>query len=199
MLRGFGILMLTMTLMGLAFHAVQTALPKVFSLRAGELAGDAAEVGGLIAVVYLAAGFMQFVGGPLADRYPLKPVYLLGLLPQVPALVALAQLAGLPLVAAALLAVFLNASILPAENLLIARYTSAHRRSLAFGVKFVLAFATAPLAVVLVARLAAWSGEFVWLFALIATLSALAFLAATALPGTARMPALPASGAAAAG
>ena len=52
-----------------------------------------------------------------------------------------------------------------------------------------LAFATAPLAVTLVAWTVERSGEFVWSYLLIAALLALAFAAATALPG-ARTPAI---------
>jgi FSR family fosmidomycin resistance protein-like MFS transporter len=40
---------------------------------------------------------MQLVGGHLADRFPLRPVYIGALLIQVPALWLAASLGGLPL------------------------------------------------------------------------------------------------------
>ena len=51
-----------------------------------------------------------------------------------------------------------------------------------------LAFATAPLAVVLVARTVAWTGDFVWLYLLSAGVMALAFAVALALPRTGLQP-----------
>ena len=182
MLRGFGILILTMLVMGIAFHAMQTALPKIFSLRL-QLGESAMGVGALVASVYAISGIMQVIGGHLADRYSLKLVYLGGLVLQVPMLALVAQASGIPLVVAATMAVFLNSGILPAENMLIARYTPSHRRALAYGVKFVLAFSCAPLAVLLVSRIHELTGEFVWLYWLVAACMLLAFLAALRLPG----------------
>ena len=187
MLRGFGILILTMLVMGIAFHAMQTALPKIFSLRL-QLADSALGVGALVAGVYTISGIMQIIGGHLADRYSLKWVYLGGLLLQVPMLGLVAQASGVPLIVAATMAVFLNASILPAENMLIARYTPSHRRSLAFGLKFVLAFSCAPLAVVLVSRVHELTGDFVWLYWLVALCMLIAFLIALWLPSVVNKP-----------
>jgi MFS family permease len=181
MFWGFGILILTMLIMGIAFHAMQTALPKIFSLRL-ELSDNTIGIGALIAGVYAVSGIMQVVGGHLADRYSLKWVYLGGLLLQVPMLALVAQLSGAPLVVAATMAVFLNSGILPAENMLIARYIPAHRRALAFGIKFVLAFSCAPLAVMLVSSIHEITGEFIWLYWLVAGCMLLAFLAALKLP-----------------
>ena len=66
-----------------------------------------------------------------------------------------------------------------AENLLLARYTSGRRRGLVFGLKFILAFGIAPLAVELVAfsyGLGGGFGPLAWIlggFALAAVLAAL--------------------------
>ncbi|MCB1714408.1 MAG: MFS transporter [Candidatus Competibacteraceae bacterium] len=181
MLRGFGILLLTMLVMGIAFHAMQTALPKMFSLRL-DFTDSALGIGALIAGVYAISGIMQIVGGHLADRFALKQVYLIGLLLQVPMLALVAQATGMPLIVAATMAIFLNSSVLPAENMLIARYTPAHRRALAYGIKFVLAFSCAPLAVMLVSYIHARTGDFIWLYWLVAVCMLLAFLAALLLP-----------------
>src|SRR3546814_6868707 len=73
-LRVYAVLLLTMAVMGLLFHATQASLPKVFDLRLRDLAGEGAlGIGALVALVYTAGGLMQLVGGWLADRYPLKP------------------------------------------------------------------------------------------------------------------------------
>lgn len=181
--RAFAVLVLTMWSMALIFQSTQAALPKLFSLRLDNLVGEGAfGVGALVAVVYSIAGLAQFAGGFLADRYPLKVVYVLGLALQGPALLFVAQLTGAPLVLAAVMAIFLNVGILPSENLLLARYTPARHRSMAFGAKFVLAFASAPLALQFVAKVAELTGEFFWLYLAAAALAAVAFSAAVLLP-----------------
>jgi len=187
MLRGFIVLLFTMLCMGVIFQAIQAALPKLFDLRLRDLAGDGLfGIGVAVALVYGVGGLMQVIGGHLADRYPLKPVYLGAFLLQVPVLSALAAFSGLPLVAASVLAVTLSVAALPAENMLLTRYTPERHRSLAFGIKFVLAFGTAPLAIELVAAIQERSGEFVWLFLLLAALALACLLAAAALPGQPR-------------
>ena len=187
MIRVFAILALTMMLMGVMFQSTQAALPKVFDLRLRDLAGDGAfGVGALVALVYLVGGLMQVAGGLLADRYPLKPLYFGSFLLQVPVLAAIAAFSGLPLIALAVVTVILTQAPLPAENMLLSRYTPERHRSLAFGVKFVLAFATAPLAIAFVSFVQARSGEFVWLFAALAGIAAVATVAALMLPGEQR-------------
>src|SRR3546814_15335732 len=78
---------------------------------------------------------MQLVGGWLADRYPLKPIYLSAFVLQVPVMALIASIGSLPLIALSIMTVILSAAALPAENMLLARYTPSRHRSLAFGVK----------------------------------------------------------------
>ena len=86
----------------------------------------------------------------------------------------------------------LSTAALPAENMLLARFTPARHQSLAFGVKFVLAFASAPLALAFVAFIQARTGEFIWLFFALAAIAGLATFAASLLPGERRSVPLPA-------
>ena len=184
MLKGFLLLLVTMTVVGIVFQATQTALPKVFDLRLRDLVGEGAlGVGAIVAGVYAIGGVMQVAGGHLADRYPLKPVYIATFLFQGPALAAVAAFSGLPLMAVAALGVLLSVAALPAENMLLVRYTPERHQSLAFGLKFVLAFGTAPMAIWLVSAIQARTGEFVWLFLGLAMLCALAMAVSLFLPG----------------
>ncbi|SMF43525.1 Predicted arabinose efflux permease, MFS family [Tistlia consotensis] len=184
MLRGFLILLWTMLVVGLVFQATQAALPKVFDLRLRDLAGDGAfGIGAIVSVVYGVGSLVQILGGHLADRYPLKRVYLGCFLLQVPVLVGVAAFAGLPLIAVATLTVLLSTGALPAENMLLARFTPERHRSLAYGIKFVLAFGSAPLAIWLAAEIQERTGEFLWLFVAMGVLTATAFVAALFLPG----------------
>ncbi|MFQ6018740.1 MAG: MFS transporter, partial [Kiloniellaceae bacterium] len=187
MLRVYLVLLLTMLVMGLIFQATQAAMPKVFDLRLRDIAGEGTfGIGALVAAVYVIGGIMQIVGGHMADKFPLKPVYLGALSFQIPVLAGFAGLGGLPLIPVAMLTVLLSTAALPAENMLLARFTPERHRSLAFGVKFVLAFGTAPLALMMVSLIQERTGEFVWLFGALTGLAALAALAAVMLPGEGR-------------
>ncbi len=175
MVRVYAVLLMTMMVMGLLFHATQASLPKVFDLRLRDLAGEGAlGIGALVALVYTAGGFMQLVGGWLADRFPLKPVYLGAFVFQVPVMLLLAQAASAPLMALAVLTVVLSAVALPAENMLLARYTPQRHRGLAFGVKFVLAFAIANPAILLASWVEGRHGEFGELYLIMAAVAAVA-------------------------
>ena len=104
---------------------------------------------------------------------------------------AIALLGGLPLVAAAAITVLLSTGALPAENMLLARYTPERHRSLAYGAKFVLAFGSAPVAIWAVSEVQQVTNEFTWLFALGAGLALVATLAAAFLPSDRKAATLP--------
>ncbi len=183
-LRPFLLLLICISLAGLIYSATQTSLPKVFSIRlAGSMANDVKSVGVYVAGVYIFAGLFQFVGGALADRYPLKRVYLLMYLLQWPLLALAAVYTGISLILTIGLAVALGIAALPAENILLARYAPDRHHGLAFGAKFVLSFGITPLAVLMVAGINAATGEFTWVFLALALAALLIFITALWLPG----------------
>ncbi len=182
--RVLPILLVTMFIAGLIFHTTQVSLPKFFEQRQAGLFGDGAfGVGVMIAIVYALAGVMQILGGHFADRFPLKWVYVGSIFLQAPTLWVASSLFGLPLVLVATMMVMANASALPAENLLLARHTPRHRHGLVFGLKFVLSFGAAPLAVELVSTLTRRSGGLSSVYTLLAGLAFAAFVLAVCLPG----------------
>jgi MFS family permease len=183
--RAFLVLSVTMVCGGLIYQSIQVAMPKWFETQMAGLVGGGGMlgVGGLVTMVYLMGAFSQFGGGWLADRMPLRTVYIGGLLIQIPILFVLAGLADVPLLVMAALAVFINNILAPAENLLLARYTPDRHRGLAYGAKFILAFGIAPLGVQLVAWTYAWSGGFAMLLMVLAAVGGLAWLASLLLPG----------------
>lgn len=183
-IRAFVVLSVTMLCAGLMFNAMQVVLPKLFGERLHGLVGEGTfGIGGLVTLVYLTAAVPQLIGGHLADRYPLKRIYALCLLWQTPMMAALAVLSGFPLVGAAALVIIASQVQIPAENLLLSRYTPDRHRGLAFGAKFILSFGAGPLAVQMVAYFYEQSGEFVTLYATLTVLAGIAFLAALLLPG----------------
>ncbi len=181
--RAFAILLVTMFTGGLIFHSTQTSLPKLFELQSDGLAGEGAlGVGLLVAIVYGVAGLMQVLGGHLADRLPLKPVYIGSIAIQIPTLWLASRLGGLPLLLVVTTMVMAGASALPAENLLLARYTPEKHHGLAFGLKFALSFGAAPLAVGLVAYTTRRTEEPSLIYVLLACVALATFLFAIFLP-----------------
>jgi len=184
MLRVFATMLVTMFCLGFAYQVCQTAFPKLFDLRLeGALGEGTSGVGLLITGVYTVAALVQVVGGHLADRYPLKWIYLAGFLLQVPVMILLGSAVGLPLIVIATSAVLLTTMSLPAENMLLSRYSPARHQGVAFGVKFVIAFGTAPLAIGFVSWLSASGRELDGLFMSLAALAALGGAACLTLPG----------------
>nr|WP_272877243.1 MFS transporter [Neoroseomonas eburnea] len=180
------VLAVTFSLGSIVYAAFSTALPKWFSDTLSLDAQDAARLGLIVGVALLMGSVGQLVGGRLADRLPFKWLYAgtfaLKLVP-----LAMAALSGGPV--AVLLAVIIGFTFdmsAPVENLLLARYSSGRRRGLAFGIKFAMGFAAAPIGVGLVA----WAygeagGGAGTLYAILAVLTGLMLAAALLLPGEA--------------
>ncbi|MBP2315880.1 MFS transporter [Azospirillum soli] len=182
-IRAFFVLSVTMVCAGLMFNGMMIVLPKLFEARLGHMLGEGTlGVGGLVTAVYLVAAIPQLIGGHMADKYPLKRIYAICLLIQIPMMAAMAVLLDLPLVFAAALVVIASQVQIPAENLLLARYTPEKYRGLAYGAKFILSFGTGPVAVQLVALVYERTGEFVVFYVILSVLAAVAFLAALLLP-----------------
>lgn len=186
LIRIFVILMISMFISGLIYNGTQTSLPKMFELRSHGLFGEGLSgVGMAVAIIYGIAGFMQLLGGHLADRYALKTVYLSALTLQIPFLWLTAETSGAYLLPLAVLMVVANMSALPAENMLLARYAPQSRQGLAFGVKFLVNFGAAPIAVQTVAFIQGNTGELTVLFWLLALLGLVAVMVVSQLPRSA--------------
>ncbi len=181
--RVYTIIALTMLVGGIIYQATQASMPKVFDERLGGLFGDGASgIGLAVMIVYGLAGLFQIVSGRLADRFPLKTVYVGMYLVQVPFLALAAAATGLPLLMIMVMMVSFNTGALPAENSLLAKYTPPSWRSTAYGLKFVLAFGISGLAVPLVAWVRAETGDFAALFLLLSALAALVVVVGIRLP-----------------
>jgi MFS family permease len=185
MIRAFVILSVTMFCAGLIYNTTQTAMPKWFDQRMAGLLGTdvAAGVGLLVTLVYLLASGAQLLGGWAADRFQLKLVYAGSLMLQAPLLLVAASLSDMPLFAVAVLMVFMTSFQIPAESLMLARYTPPRHRGLAFGAKFVLSFGAAPFGVAMISWVYGRDQSFFWVFAYLAGFALLSFAAALLLPG----------------
>lgn len=183
--RAYVVLALCMVCGGLVYQATASSLPKVFEERLGDWLGGGGTlgIGTAVMIVYGIAGLMQVWCGHLADRYPLKRVYMGFYLAQIPMLALVAALTGAPLLLTAILMVTLNIGALPAENSLLAKYTPARWRATAYGLKFVLAFGIAGLGVQLAGWIRGTTGDFFALYMLLTGAAIFVAAMAVRLPG----------------
>ncbi len=192
-IRGFSVLLVSMFIAGIIYHATQAVLPKLFTERVPDFVqGSVFRAGILVTIVYGVAAVMQLVGGHLADRYPLKRVYVCCWLVQIGFLAALAGGAGLTVFATAILLATISTAQLPAENMLLARFTPERHHGLAFGLKFVLAFGAAPVAIEIVSVVRERTGDFFLLFAGLSAVTAFVFLVVLLLPSDRQVAVAPA-------
>jgi MFS family permease len=136
----------------------------------------------LVSLVFLASAGVTIVGGLLADRYPLKQVYLWAWVAQIPVLVVVIHATELPLLGLMILLFSLEVMTGPAENSLLVRYTPGRWRATAFGAKFVLAQGVSALGVPLVGYVFDVTGDFLWMFGILIALGLSVVAAAIYLP-----------------
>lgn len=163
--RVFAVLVVAMFVGSIVYHTMQNGLPKVFAEDLRSVIGDGPMGAGLMtSMVFIAGGVMQIAGGFLADRFPLKTVYLLCWFSQMIFLGLAAAISGFGFVGIATLAIMANVAAQPAENIMLARYAPERHHGLAFGCKFVLTFIAAPAAIQLIILLRELTGGIGWLF-----------------------------------
>lgn len=183
MVRAVSVLAVTMLCTGIIYQATSPALPKVFSLRMDDIASTGVfGVSVLVAAVYFVGGAVQLLAGRMCDLYPLRRVYLLSFLGQIPFMLLAASLGGWGLLLVAMMMVSANQSSLPAENTLVARYAPSQWRALAFGLKFILAFGVSGLGVLLEGHIFDATGDFQWLFWVLAATATVGVAGAALLP-----------------
>jgi len=182
-LRIVAIMLISIACMGFVFQILQTSLPKVIDIRLGEsLSLGTAKIGMAVAAIYVISGLTNYVGGVLADRYSEKLIYVIGILGQGIMLLFLASLSSYILIIVSLMAVALNSGILPAENVLLARFSPEKYQSVVYGVKFIVTFVMAPFAVMLISKSYEVTNEFYHLYWMCSAVMIILFFVVLALP-----------------
>lgn len=185
--RGLLILAVTTLSVGLIAQATMVSLPKLFEVRVTFLAwAGLMGTGGLVTVALVLGGLGQFIGGHLADRIPLKAVYVAMYAAMVPVALLVSSLTEAPLVGAAAATMFLLSMSLPAENSLVARYCPAGWRASVYGAKFVLALGVSSLAVPIAGLIFDATGDFAWVFVTVAGFAGLIAALGLFLPAAGR-------------
>ena len=156
------ILLFSMFGLGLTFQIMQTSIPKLFDIRIENI--STFSIGITIGFIYGIAGLMTLLGGILADNFSLKKIYIIGIAAQIPGFFFIAYFTGIPLILVSLLVAMFNSSILPTENILLAKFSPEKHHGLIYGVKFIVAFGSAPIAVFLISKIYELTQEFTYLF-----------------------------------
>jgi MFS family permease len=171
---------------GVLFNALTIALPKMVEEAlpdAGALGAGAWATG-----IFTIAAFSQIVSGHLLDRIPARDLAGTIVTSMAMALAALALLDGWTALVAALFAVVMLFAEIPVGDTLIRRLTPARVRTRAYGLAYMVTFATAAATVPLIAWLydaTGGLGALLWVLVGAASLQA---LAAWSLPRAATAP-----------
>ena len=179
------IMLISITCMSFVYQILQSSLPKVIDIRLAErLDFGASQIGLIVSFIYIVSGLMNYIGGILADKYPEKNIYLIGILGQGILLFFIFSLSNYFLIIISLFIVAFNSSILPAENLLLAYFSPQKHQSLVYGIKFIVSFAIAPIALFLISTSYETTKEFSYLYLSSGILMLILFFIVFTLPST---------------
>ena len=179
------IMLVSITCMSFVYQILQSSLPKVIDIRLAEKFDfGASQIGLIVSFIYIVSGLMNYIGGILADKYPEKNIYLIGILGQGILLFFIFSLSNYFLIIISLFIVAFNSSILPAENLLLAYFSPQKHQSLVYGIKFIVSFAIAPIALFLISTSYETTKEFSYLYLSSGILMLILFFVVFTLPST---------------
>ena len=177
------IMLLSITCLSFVYQILQTSLPKAIDIRLTDsLDLSTSDIGYIVAAIYIVSGLMNYVGGILTDKYSEKLIYSIGIVGQGLLLLLIVSLSNYWLIAISLAIVAFNSSILPAENLLLAKFSPEKYQSLVYGIKFIVSFTVGPIALIMVSRIYDLTGEFGVLYLAFGFVMIIMFLIVLTLP-----------------
>ncbi len=177
------IMLLSITCLSFVYQILQTSLPKAIDIRLTDsLDLSTSDIGYIVAAIYIVSGLMNYVGGILTDKYSEKLIYSIGIVGQGLLLLLIVSLSNYWLIAISLAIVAFNSSILPAENLLLAKFSPEKYQSLVYGIKFIVSFTVGPIALIMISRSYDLTGEFGVLYLAFGFVMIIIFLIVLTLP-----------------
>ena len=177
------IMLLSITCLSFVYQILQTSLPKAIDIRLTDsLDLSTSDIGYIVAAIYIVSGLMNYVGGILTDKYSEKLIYSIGIVGQGLLLLIIVSLSNYWLIAISLAIVAFNSSILPAENLLLAKFSPEKYQSLVYGIKFIVSFTVGPIALIMISRSYDLTGEFGVLYLAFGFVMIIMFLIVLTLP-----------------
>jgi len=157
----FVILLVAMTLGGIAYRGATLILPSYFELRNPGIFNFLSSLSDLnlstnlvatsvTSFIFIVGMLGQYIGGRLAEKFDLKILYLIFHAIPVPIAFCMAIAWDIPLVLLALGYFFFLLGMQPIENTLVARFTPKRFQHSAYGLKFILTFGVGSLSVKMV-------------------------------------------------
>jgi MFS family permease len=182
LMRVFTILTVATTFGGVIFNATTVAMPKIFDERLTALTQTTLGIGVLVSLVYAFAAMAQLVVGYLIDRHPLRRVFVPVVALQAPLLFLAGSMENYAMLLVALAMMFFVFGQIPINDAMVAAYTDEKWRSRAFAVRYVMSFGASACSVPLVAYIYAITGDFKYLFYVLAAMSGVMLVAAVCMP-----------------
>ena len=177
------IMLLSITCLSFVYQILQTSLPKAIDIRLTDsLDLSTSDIGYIVAAIYIVSGLMNYVGGILTDKYSEKLIYSIGIVGQGLLLLLIVSLSNYWLIAISLAIVAFNSSILPAENLLLAKFSPEKYQSLVYGIKFIVSFSIGPIALLMISHSFEISGDFEYLYMIFGFVMIALFIIVLSLP-----------------
>ncbi|MBM3482036.1 MAG: MFS transporter [Alphaproteobacteria bacterium] len=166
----------------LIFNTTTVTMPKVIDEGFPLVQGSVFGIGGIFMVIAAIASFTQLATGYLVDRFPIRPVWIMVVLAEIPLLLLVGQLADIGLLVVVLPLMMMVFGEIPIQDALLARYTNNAWRARMYGLKFVLALGTAAAVVPIVSWLHGKGDSFMVIYSILAGAALIVALAATLMP-----------------
>jgi MFS family permease len=157
-------------------------MPKVFDERLTELTQTTLGIGVLVSLVYAFAAMAQLIVGYLIDRHSLRSVFVPVVALQAPLLFIAGSVENYAMLLVALAMMFFVFGQIPINDAMVAAYTDEKWRSRAFAVRYVVSFGASACSVPLVAYVYRQTGDFKYLFFVLAAMAGAMLVAAVCMP-----------------
>lgn len=181
-LRVMGLLAFLTFCMGMVFQAMTFSLTNIVEQRVDIALGALLGAGALTSAILVVAGGAQLVGGLLADKYPLKRLFLMTYGLMAPALLLCATAADGTMVFGLFMVMVATVGTQPISDALFGKYVPQRWVNTAYGLRFAISLCSSAAALPLVAFVFDTFGDFYYLFLVLAMFAALAILALVFLP-----------------
>lgn len=181
-LRLMGLLALLTFCMGMVFQAMTVSLTQVVDLRVDMPLVLLVGAGGLTSIILAVAGGAQLIGGVLADKYPLKRLFLLTYGLMAPALLLCATAADGTMVFSLFMVMAITVGTQPVSDALFGKYVPQRWINTAYGLRFAISLCSSAAALPLVGLVFDTTGDFFHLFLVLAVFAAVAITAIALLP-----------------
>jgi len=181
-LRLMGLLALLTFCMGMVFQAMTFSLTNVVDNRVNIGLVALLGAGGLTSAILMVAGGAQLVGGVLADKFPLKRLFLMTYGLMAPALVLCSQAADGTMVFGLFMVMVCTVGTQPISDALFGKYVPQRWINTAYGLRFAISLCSSAAALPLVGFVYDTTGTFFHLFLVLAVFAAVAIAAIAMLP-----------------